>query len=80
MVDDPDAIFWSKKKVAEVTTLSEAEQERRRRRGTFPALIALCDDPNDPQGRVAYFKHEIVDWCHSRPRKPTPPMTTEDAP
>lgn len=70
MDDNDDSIFWTKKKVREVTTLSEAEQERRRAKGTFPALIALCDKPGDPQGRVAYLKHEIVDWCHSRPRKP----------
>ena len=71
MVDDDDSVFWTKAKVRQVTTLAEAEQERRRRAGTFPQLIVLSDNANDPQARVAYLKAEILEWCRTRPRRPT---------
>jgi len=80
MMDDPDAIFWSKAKVRAVTGLSEAEQERKRRAGTFPQLIVLSDNANDPQARVAYIKAEVLEWCRNRPRRPTrlPPHDDSD--
>ena len=64
-------IFVTKEWVALNLGISKAEQERKRQAGTFPQLIVLSDNANDPQARVAYFYSEIIEWARTRPRRPT---------
>ncbi len=63
-------IFVTKKWVAVNLGIAEAEQERKRFAGTFPQLVVLGDNANDPQARVAYYYSEIVEWARTRPRRP----------
>ena len=73
METDPEhpLVFVTKAWVAKHLGIAEAEQERKRRAGTFPLLVVLSDDAYDPQARVAYFYSEIIEWARTRPRRPT---------
>ena len=53
--------FLTKKQVRELSTLSYAEQARKRKAGRFPELERLSDHPT--RGRVAYREADYLEWA-----------------
>jgi predicted DNA-binding transcriptional regulator AlpA len=67
-----DSIFYLKKEVCAVTRLSPAHIDRLERAGQFPQRMNLTGKLN---GKVAWFKSAVQEWCLTRSRRMLKPPT-----